>query len=133
MMFNIRLEQQTRLGEVDYYQHLTINTHHMTLRDLFEQHIETFCLLIQDKLGQNKNFHAAYESQLNPLVSKSLKNTLTELSDPKLQLKKTIELFQKNRFLVLVDDHQITDLDKPFPLAEHSTIQFIKLVPLIGG
>ncbi len=41
--------------------------------------------------------------------------------------------FEKNGFLVLVDGKQVTELDARLDLREDSEIDFIKLVPLVGG
>jgi hypothetical protein len=41
--------------------------------------------------------------------------------------------FQRNGFLVLVDDRQIADLDETIRLTAQTKVAFLKLVPLIGG
>lgn len=41
--------------------------------------------------------------------------------------------FQKNGFLLLIDGRQATDLDQRVELRTDSEVQFIKLVPLVGG
>jgi len=41
--------------------------------------------------------------------------------------------FRKNGFLLFVDGVQITELDSPFDLQPASEVQFLKLVPLVGG
>jgi hypothetical protein len=41
--------------------------------------------------------------------------------------------FSANRFFLLVDRRQITDLDAPFPLTPKSTVVFLRLTPLKGG
>jgi hypothetical protein len=44
-----------------------------------------------------------------------------------------LQAFQANRFLLLVDDRQVTDLTEVVELRHDSTITFLKLVPLVGG
>ena len=44
-----------------------------------------------------------------------------------------VESFEKNGFLVLVDGEQVTELDSRLDLHDDSEIDFIKLVPLVGG
>ena len=41
--------------------------------------------------------------------------------------------FQRNGFLLLVDGKQVSDLDEPIELRADSEVQFVKLVPLVGG
>lgn len=41
--------------------------------------------------------------------------------------------FQRNGFLLLVDGKQVSELDEPIELRADSEVQFVKLVPLVGG
>lgn len=49
------------------------------------------------------------------------------------QYEKALEAFGKNGFFVIVDGHQVEQLDEMIPLRETSEVHFLKLVPLIGG
>jgi hypothetical protein len=49
------------------------------------------------------------------------------------QYEKALEAFRKNGFFVIVDGHQVEDLDEVIPLRENSEVHFLKLVPLVGG
>jgi DNA-binding Lrp family transcriptional regulator len=49
------------------------------------------------------------------------------------QYQKALEAFRKNGFFVIVDGHQVEDLDEVIPLRENSEVHFLKLVPLVGG
>lgn len=53
--------------------------------------------------------------------------------DWEVQCRRAWSSFEKNGFLVLVDGTQVTELDARIDLHEHSEIDFIKLVPLVGG
>lgn len=44
-----------------------------------------------------------------------------------------LEAFARNRFLLLVDDAQVTDLDAEIELRHDTRVSFLRLVPLIGG
>lgn len=41
--------------------------------------------------------------------------------------------FERNGFLVLVDNRQIDSLDDEITLGVDTTVSFVKLVPLVGG
>ena len=125
-MINIQLQSQTLLGTVEKYQNLVISSEQTTLRKLITDHIEARYLVLAPKIEQI-NTRTDYEKTLN---TEKAQNRFSELE---IQLEEIFELFRKNRFLVLVDDCQINDLDENFQLSTHSTIQFIKLIPLIGG
>lgn len=49
------------------------------------------------------------------------------------QADRAIEAFGHNGFFVLVDDHQVDDLDAELDLAPATDIRFVRLVQLIGG
>jgi hypothetical protein len=53
--------------------------------------------------------------------------------DWEVQCRRAYSSFEKNGFLVLVDGKQVTELDTQLALHEDSEIDFIKLVPLVGG
>jgi len=50
-----------------------------------------------------------------------------------VQFERACSSFERNGFLVLVDGHQVTELDERIDLRAESEIQFVKLVPLVGG
>lgn len=41
--------------------------------------------------------------------------------------------FERNGFLVLVDGRQVSELDERIELRADSEVEFVKLVPLVGG
>jgi hypothetical protein len=53
--------------------------------------------------------------------------------DWEAQCRRACSSFEKNGFLVLVDGKQVTELESRLDLHEDSEIDFIKLVPLVGG
>jgi hypothetical protein len=49
------------------------------------------------------------------------------------QYRKALASFAANGFFVLVDDHQVEDLDTVVELRYDTRVTFVKLVPLVGG
>ena len=49
------------------------------------------------------------------------------------QFRKALEAFERNGFLLLVDERQLDDLDQEIELRYDATVTFLKLVPLVGG
>jgi len=69
------------------------------------------------------------QTEIEKLNSKP--TNITELQDKKV--KYALEMFQRNGYLVLIDDEQVTSLDQEVKLTNSTEITFLKLVPLIGG
>jgi hypothetical protein len=55
------------------------------------------------------------------------------LIDMEQQLAVAFEAFEKNQFLLLFDDKQVTSLDQDVTVTDTSSATFIRLVPLVGG
>jgi hypothetical protein len=53
--------------------------------------------------------------------------------DWEVQFQKACASFERNGFLMLVDGLQVSELDVEIDLHSDSEVQFIKLVPLVGG
>ena len=49
------------------------------------------------------------------------------------QYRKAVEAFGRNGFLILLDNHQLDDLDEVIELRHDATVSFLRLVPLVGG
>ncbi len=53
--------------------------------------------------------------------------------DWEVQFERACSSFERNGFLLIVDGRQATDLDERIELRVDSEVQFVKLVPLVGG
>ncbi|MEV6951807.1 hypothetical protein [Streptomyces sp. NPDC051183] len=53
--------------------------------------------------------------------------------DPQVQTELALRAFERNGFLVLVRDRQITELDEEIDLPLGTEVTFLKLVALVGG
>lgn len=53
--------------------------------------------------------------------------------DWEVQFERACSSFRRNGFLLIVNGRQVAELDEPIELQPESEVQFIKLVPLIGG
>lgn len=49
------------------------------------------------------------------------------------QVDRACDSFERNGFLLLVDGRQVESLDEQIELRTASEVQFVKLVPLVGG
>ncbi len=53
--------------------------------------------------------------------------------DWEAQYHKALEAFERNGFVMLVNDTQVETLDEQVELREGTTVTFLKLMPLVGG
>ncbi len=53
--------------------------------------------------------------------------------DWEVQFAKACSSFERNGFLLIVDGRQAAELDERIELRADSEVQFVKLVPLVGG
>src|SRR5262249_47473323 len=53
--------------------------------------------------------------------------------DWEAQAQRAVEAFQRNGFLILIDDRQAESLDEEIEIRLGTQVSFIKLVPLVGG
>lgn len=53
--------------------------------------------------------------------------------DMEAQCRLALNSFERNGFMVLVDDRQVEDLDEKLEVTAGSEIVFLKLLPLVGG
>ena len=53
--------------------------------------------------------------------------------DGEAQVARALEAFEKNRFLLIVDNKQMASLDDTIEVKPGMGVNFLKLVPLVGG
>jgi hypothetical protein len=83
------------------------------------------------RLGATRSFlirHAAVEAKLNTPKSRPIR-----LFDEREEFEAAVRAFEQNRFVMLFDDRQITDLDEDITVTPTSEMVFLRLVPLVGG
>ena len=102
-----------------------------TLRDLIRgrlrQEVERYNLALPE------TFQGLVQPEESEQILNGFRMKTKRPLDLEVQCRRAYASFERNGFLVLVDGKQVTDLDSPVYLRESSEIDFIKLVPLIGG
>jgi transcriptional regulator of acetoin/glycerol metabolism len=124
----ISILDQTSSGETLNKIKLEFQTATVKLRDIISGRVrlETKNLLDTSK----KPKYSFIERTEVEKLGSNLTN-ITQLQDKKVEY--ALEMFQKNGYLVLIDDHQATSLDQEVKLTNNTEITFLKLVPLISG
>ena len=133
MPITLTMSDGSLTGRVIQQFKIQIPTSITTARQLIEQRIRQEVV----RYNETETFH-----QFNGLVTPTEQEmTLNgyekakpkKMIDADIQYEKALEAFSNNRFFLLVDERQVTELDHELVVSEVSTIQFVKLVPLVGG
>jgi hypothetical protein len=103
----------------------------VVLRDLIRGRLQ------QEVERYNQALPETFQGLVQPEESEQILNGFRMKTrrplDWEVQCRRAWSSFERNGFLVLVDGQQITELNTPLELHEDSEIDFIKLVPLVGG
>ena len=85
----------------------------------------------------NQTLPAVFQGLVQPEESERILNGFRMRArrplDWEAMFRRACTSFERNGFLLLVDGRQVTGLDDRIDLGDASEVQFIKLVPLVGG
>jgi len=128
---SIKDESMFGLGAPDFSFTLNFSSNRVTVRELIEERV-------REEVG---NYNSAQPEVFRGLVQPT--NSERVLNGFKLKEKKQIDwreqyekavaAFERNGFIVLVDDLQVEDLNQIIELEAKPSIIFLKLVQLVGG
>ena len=127
----IRDELTSNLGKTDYVITINLTSRRLTARELIRERVR------QEVEDFNNKQPELYNGLVQPTDTERTLNGFKfrqkRTLDWKEQFEKAIEGFQRNAFILLVDDLQIDDLDQAIPISPETSVTFVKLVPLVGG
>jgi CDP-diacylglycerol pyrophosphatase len=138
-MATITLYDETTLGEKSPGLTLEISTRRITARELIRQRIDREV----DDYHQNQS--QPFQGLVQPSDSERLLNgyklrTARKIDQALPTLRERVQQFElaiaastQNRFILLVNDVQVEDLDVELELDDDSIVSFLKLIPLVGG
>lgn len=111
--------------------HLSVQSATTTLRDLLRARI------VAEVARYNADLPEVFVGLVQPEESEQLLNGY-RLShrhplDAERHFQRACDSFAHNGFLVLLNGEQLMDLDQTVHLGTQPDLQFLKLVPLIGG
>ena len=127
----IRDETTASLGKTEHTFTVHVSGEKISIRELIHQRVT------QEVEEFNNRQPAVFRMLVQPNNTERTLNGFKfhkpRLVDPITQYEKTIEAFERNGFIVLVDDRQVERLDDEIALHPETTVTFLKLVPLVGG
>jgi hypothetical protein len=131
VMATVRFVDETTSGERAEAWMLEIAEERLTLREVIRRRV------FQEVAEYNAKRPPVFQGLVQPTDAERTLNgyVLREprVVDPKAQYRKALEAFGRNRFVVLVGDRQVTDLDTGVDLPVGTEVTFLKLMPLVGG
>ena len=127
----IRDETTANLGKADFVITINLTTPRLTARDLIRERVRQEVEDFNNK--QPELFHGLVQPTDTERTLNGFKFRKKRTLDWQEQFEKAIEGFQRNAFILLVDDTQIEDLDHVIPILPETSVTFVKLVPLVGG
>jgi hypothetical protein len=114
-----------------YTGRLNFSKNHISVRELIEARVRE----------EVENYNAKQPEVFNMLVQPALAERVLngfKFKEKKRinwreQYEKAIQAFDRNGFIVLVDEIQVESLDQIIEIEPKTSVTFLKLVPLVGG
>ncbi len=130
-MITINIVDKTLSGIETNNLMLDFENENATLRDIITKRILT------EVEKYNQKLHIPYFGLITP---DSYENTLNNntvnsknIVDAEKQIYIALDAFLKNQFFVLINDEQVDNLEQIISVSHIREINFVKLVPLVGG
>ena len=122
---------------------LKIASARISAREIIRQRVFVEVAEINEQRMSNARHHERTRSFLIGVEEGSAEDTLnrhlprkrraSHLLDAEEELGKAVTGFQTNRFIMLLDDRQVENLDEDFTVVPDSEVTFLHLTPLKGG
>lgn len=130
-MSTLQICDATTLGEEPPVWLLEGLTERITVRELIRQRVQ------REVLDYNRHQPEYFRGLVRPSEAEQTLNGY-RLAQPRQidweqQADLAITAFLGNGFLILVGDHQVTELDEEIDVSPDQTVTFLRLVPLVGG
>lgn len=121
----------TNLGDAQPGWVLDIVTEHITVRELIRRRV------YQEVKDYNIHKPEYFRGLVQPTEAEQTLNGYRLAKPRQLDWEQQAELaiaaFLANGFIILVGDHQVTELEQEIEIALADTVTFLRLVPLVGG
>jgi hypothetical protein len=97
------------------------------LRERVQQEVETY------NANQTEYFRGLVQPEETEQTLNGFKLRKPRLLNWQTQYDKAVKAFQRNGFVMLVNEKQVEGLDTMVEINDETTVTFLKLVPLAGG
>ncbi len=131
MGITVIVRDETALGKSTHELALEVLTERVSVRELIRSRV------YQEVTEHNAKQAGPFRGLVQPREGTAVAGGADPLVRRRVDWREQYELalagFGANRFLILVGDRQVTDLDEEVELRHDTAVTFFKLVPLIGG
>lgn len=131
----IRIVDENNTGDVISELKLLVKKPTVTVRDIIQARVENEVSAYNANSGQQRYSLVKPTAAEEILNGKRREFKLKEAKaiDLEAQIEVALSAFEKNGYLVLVDDKQVESLDQQITISKDTKIIFLKLTPLVGG
>lgn len=130
-MTTVAFVDESTAGRQSDAWHLEIFEETLTLRELIRRRV------FQEVAEHNAKNSPVFNGLVQPEDAEATLNGYRLKKprpiDAEKQFDKAVAAFDRNGYVVLVDERQFEDLDAAVAIKQGTTITFLKLVPLVGG
>ncbi len=131
VVLNVTDEAMFGLTQTGYTITLNFPTNFVSVRELIETRVR------EEVENYNQKQPEVFRMLVQPTLSERVLNGFKFKEKKKInereQYEKAIQAFERNGFIVLVDDIQAESLDQIIEIEAKTSVTFLKLVPLVGG
>lgn len=127
----ISIVDETTAGRDHDAWHLEIFEERLPLREVIRRRV--FQEVAEHNARRSGKFRGLVQPSQTELDLNGVRMYEHRRVDPNRQYERAVEAFDRNGFIVLVDDRQVDDLDTRVELRTGTQITFLRLVPLVGG
>jgi hypothetical protein len=129
-LIELRIQDKSLEGKISSEIILILQSRKVKVRDLIEQRVRQEVVKTEEDLIRDiKNTHY---SLVNLPIIRAKQKKLDKI-DVEEQVKVALTGFENNAFFILIDDKQVETLEEEVTITPKTSMQFIKLIPLVGG
>ncbi len=130
-LLNVQDQSTASLGKTEHTFRVRVSGETISVRDLIRSRV--YQEVEQYNNRQPEVFRLLVQPGDAERAGSGFRMPRPRLINPDEQFDATIEAFERNGFVVLVDDRQVDKLDARISLRPDTMVTFLKLVPLVGG
>ncbi len=130
-LLNVQDQSTASLGKTEHTFRVRVSGETISVRDLIRSRV--YQEVEQYNSRQPEVFRLLVQPGDAERAGSGFRMPRPRLINPDEQFDATIEAFERNGFVVLVDDRQVDKLDARISLRPDTMVTFLKLVPLVGG
>jgi hypothetical protein len=131
MATRLKVRDETTAGQKTGEYVLDLLTERLTVRELIRSRVYQE---VQDyNLKRPEHFEGLVQPSSSEQLLNGCKDGRSRAIDWHRQFDAAVEAFQGRRVIILINDHQVADLDDEIVIQPDTQVTFLKLVPLVGG